>query len=186
MGEAMVEDHDGKAWLIIDAEIWNIVRSDTGWGKARWFQTMTALGNLYFNRKKAKTLSELAGKCRIKSDNLQATIDSYNEAAKSGDEDAMGKHSKHCQPIASPPYYAIDCSLGNMTFPCATITLGGLVVDEQTSEVKRKDGSVIDGLYAVGRNALGIPSRGYVSGLAIAHCVFSGRQAGNHAASKEI
>jgi len=34
------------------------------------------------------------------------------------------------------------------------------------------------------RTAAGIPSRGYVSGLAIAHCVFSGRQAGRHAAAK--
>jgi len=184
MGEAMVEKHDGKAWLIIDSEIWKLVRRDTGWGKARWFQTMTAIGNLYFNRKKANSIEKLARKCRISIDGLQATINEYNQAAQNGSTDVMSKAAGHVQPLTTPPFYAIDCSLGNKTFPCATITLGGLVVDEESSEVKRTDGSIINGLYAIGRTAAGIPSRGYMSGLAIAHCVFSGRQAGKHVAAK--
>lgn len=184
MGEAMVEEHDGRAWLIIDSDIWKQVRQDTGWGEARWFQTMSSLANLYFNRKKAGSIEKLAKKCRIRVDSLQATINEYNEAARNGNEDAMGKAANHVQPIATPPFYAIDCALGNRNFPCATITLGGLVVNEETSEVRRKDGSTINGLYAIGRTAAGIPSRGYMSGLAIAHCVFSGRQAGKHAAAK--
>ncbi len=184
MGESMVENHNGKAWLIIDSNIWKLVRNDTGWGKARWFQTMTALGNLYFNRKKANSIEKLARKCRISTDGLQDTINEYNQAAQNGSIDAMGKAAHHVQPLITSPYYAIDCALGNKTFPCATITLGGLVIDEESSEVKRKDGSIINGLYAIGRTAAGIPSRGYVSGLAIAHCIFSGRQAGKHAAVK--
>jgi len=184
MGEYMVENHQGEAWLIIDSDIWKTVRRDTGWGKARWFQTMSSLGNLYYNRKKAGSIEKLAAKCRIPADKLKDTIETYNEAARAGSADAMGKAPHHVQPLVNPPYYAIDCALGNKVFPCATISLGGLVVDEETSEVKRRDGSIIKGLYAVGRNAAGIPSRGYVSGLAIAHCVFSGRQAGAHAAKR--
>lgn len=186
MGRAMVEKHDGKAWLVIDSGIRKLIRRDTGWRKARWFQTMTSLGNLYFNRKKADSLEKLAEKCRIDGGNLLSTIDAYNEAARNGDEDSMGKAEGHVQAITSPPFHAIDCSLGNRTFPCATITLGGLVVDEETSEVKRSDGSIINGLYAIGRTAAGIPSRGYMSGLAIAHCVFSGRRAGKHAGAKVV
>jgi 3-oxo-5alpha-steroid 4-dehydrogenase len=184
MGEAIVEKHDGKAWLVIDSEIWNLVRRDTGWGKATWFQTMIAISNLYFNRKKANSIEMLEKKCRINGGKLQSTIDSYNEAAHKGSEDSMGKVAVHVQPLVTPPYYAIDCALVNKALPCATITLGGLIVDEESSEVKRKDGTIINGLYAIGRTAAGIPSRGYVSGLAIAHCVFSGRQAGKHAAAK--
>lgn len=184
MGEEMVEKHDGKAWLVIDSDIWKLVRQDTGWGKARWFQTMTALGNLYFNRKKANSIDKLARKCRISIDGLQTTINEYNQVAQNGSNDAMGKASHHVQSLTNPPFYAIDCALSNKTFPCATITLGGLVIDEDSSAVKRKDGSIVNGLYAIGRTAAGIPSRGYVSGLAIAHCIFSGRQAGRHAAAK--
>jgi len=62
--------------------------------------------------------------------------------------------------------------------------LGGLVVDEDTGEVKRHDGSVIGGLYAAGRTAVGVTSRGYVSGLSFADAVFSGRRAGGHAAGR--
>ncbi len=184
MGEYMVEEHEGKAWLIIDSDIWNLVRQDTGWGKARWFQTMTSLVNLYLNRKKANSIEKIAGKCGISSEGLQATMNLYNETAQNKGEDAMGKTAHHVQPIANPPYYAIDCGLSNMVFPCATITLGGLAINEETSEVKRANGSIIEGLYAAGRTAAGIPSKGYVSGLAVAHCIFSGRQAGKHAAAK--
>ena len=99
--------------------------------------------------------------------------------------DAMGKAAHHVQEINTPPYYAIDCSLGSRKSPCATITLGGLAVDETNSQVKREDGSVIEGLYAVGRNAAGIPSMGYMSGLAIGHCVFTGRRAAKHAVGRE-
>ena len=185
MGEYMVENHEGKAWLIIDSDIWKKIRNDTGWGKARWFQTMSALGNLYFNRKKAGSIEKLAEKLRMPKDRLSDTINAYNDAAHSGRPDMMNKAAHHVQPIEKPPFYGIDCALGNRVFPCATITLGGLVVDEQTSEVKKKDGLTVEGVYAVGRNAAGIPSNGYVSGLAIAHCIFSGRQAGRHAALKE-
>jgi 3-oxo-5alpha-steroid 4-dehydrogenase len=57
------------------------------------------------------------------------------------------------------------------------LTLGGLVVDEETGAV-----SGVEGLYAAGRTAVGLCSNSYVSGLSLADCVFSGRRAGSHAA----
>lgn len=45
-------------------------------------------------------------------------------------------------------------------------------------------GAVLPGLYAAGRNAVGICSNSYVSGLSLADCVFSGRRAGRHAATR--
>lgn len=185
MGEAMVENHGGEAKLIIDAEIWKPARRGVGRGKTWLFQTMGTLTNLYLNRKKAKSIDKLASRCGIPADNLRATIESYNEVALSGGEDPMGKAPKHLQPLVNPPFYAIDCSLGSTLSPCPTISLGGLVVDEESGEVKRKDGSVIHGLYAAGRNAMGIPSRGYVSGLAIADCIYSARRAATHATAKD-
>jgi 3-oxo-5alpha-steroid 4-dehydrogenase len=56
-------------------------------------------------------------------------------------------------------------------------------VEEQSGLVKREDGSIVKGLYAAGRSAVGICSRQYVSGLSIADCVFSGRRAARHAAA---
>jgi len=63
------------------------------------------------------------------------------------------------------------------------LTLGGLVVAEETGQVRRADGTVVPGLYAAGRSAVGLCSRSYVSGLSLADCVFSGRRAGRHAAA---
>jgi 3-oxo-5alpha-steroid 4-dehydrogenase len=56
-------------------------------------------------------------------------------------------------------------------------------VDGDTGLVLDGSGTPITGLYAAGRTAVGICSNSYVSGLALADCVFSGRRAGEHAAA---
>jgi 3-oxo-5alpha-steroid 4-dehydrogenase len=86
--------------------------------------------------------------------------------------------------LEKAPFHAIDCSITSKRFPCPTLTLGGLVVDEETGAVLGEDGPV-DGLFAAGRNAVGVCSQQYVSGLSIADCVYSGRRAGRHAAAAE-
>jgi 3-oxo-5alpha-steroid 4-dehydrogenase len=69
----------------------------------------------------------------------------------------------------------------------SAITLGGLVVNEKTGEVARKDGSIVQGLYAAGRNAVGLCGNGYfASGTSIADCIFAGRRAGGDAASRQV
>jgi 3-oxo-5alpha-steroid 4-dehydrogenase len=55
-------------------------------------------------------------------------------------------------------------------------------VDELTGLVCREDGSTVRGLYAAGRSAVGICSNVYVSGLAYADCIFSGRRVGRSVA----
>jgi 3-oxo-5alpha-steroid 4-dehydrogenase len=50
--------------------------------------------------------------------------------------------------------------------------------------VQREDGSGIEGLYAAGRSAVGICSNVYVSGLAYADCIFSGRRVGRSIAQQ--
>ena len=57
------------------------------------------------------------------------------------------------------------------------MTVGGLLVDETTGAVKALSGKPITGLYAAGRNAVGICSNLYVSGLSFADCIYSGRRA---------
>ena len=49
--------------------------------------------------------------------------------------------------------------------------------------MRREDGRVIPGLYAAGRTAVGICSNVYVSGLAYADCIFSGRRVGRSVAA---
>jgi 3-oxo-5alpha-steroid 4-dehydrogenase len=182
MGDLMVRSHDGQAWLVIDLFTWRAALRETLRGGVQWFQTVTGLVNLFYNRRKAGSIGKLAQKCGIDPGNLQATLARYNQRCRSENPDPLGKSVKNCQSLLRPPFYAVHCGLKNRLYPCTTLTLGGLAVDEWTCQVLRADGSDIRGLYAVGRNASGLPSNGYVSGLSIAHCIHSGRLAGRHAA----
>ena len=79
--------------------------------------------------------------------------------------------------LTQGPFYAIDASVDARMFPIACMTVGGLMVDEDTGAVRDHRGRPIAGLYAAGRNAVGICSNLYVSGLSYADCIFSGRRA---------
>jgi 3-oxo-5alpha-steroid 4-dehydrogenase len=121
----------------------------------------------------------------IPRETLMNTIDEYNAAARGERPDRFLKAREHMHALEQGPYYAIDCSLGSKRHLCAVMTLGGLAIDEKTGEVLSESGSPVPGLYAAGRNAAGVCSRQYVSGLSIADCVYSGLRAARHAAATE-
>ena len=186
VGEAMVEENDGVAILIINGELKKIAREQCKPGKAQWFQRAPALLNLWFNSKEAKSVEELAAVAKVPVDALRRTLDEYNDAADGKTTDRFDKDPDKMHAMRSGPYFAINAGIKSKRFPLPTLTLGGLVVDERTGQVKREDGGVIPGLYAAGRNAVGVCSRQYVSGLSIADCVYSGRRAGGAAARGEV
>jgi 3-oxo-5alpha-steroid 4-dehydrogenase len=186
VGEAMVEENDGEAILVIDAELKKLAREQCKPGKAQWFQRAPALLNLWFNSKEAKSLDELAAVIKVPAAALRKTVEAYNDAAEGKSEDRFGKDPEKMHAMRSGPYYAINAGIRSKRFPCPTLTLGGLVVDERTGQVRGERGRVIPGLYAAGRNAVGVCSRQYVSGLSIADCVYSGRRAGGAAARGEV
>jgi predicted oxidoreductase len=64
-------------------------------------------------------------------------------------------------------------------------TIGGLTVSID-GEVRRADGSLVPGLYAVGACASNIAQdgKGYASGTQLGEGSFFGRRAGAHAAAK--
>jgi len=103
--------------------------------------------------------------------------------------EAQGAHftlpsfaAKTTQP---PDGYGL-CSLDSALFPGPCLTLGGLRVEGRSGRALRADGSQIPGLYAAGRSAVGVASRSYVSGLSLADCVFSGRNACRDAAERAV
>jgi 3-oxo-5alpha-steroid 4-dehydrogenase len=183
-GGYIVED-GGTAYLIFDSKTYKEATS-TLRNEAAFFQLLSMLMMLITGRKKAPTIQALAAKIGVSPEGLQATMAAYNAAAAKSEPDLLGKSPKRFVPQDTPPFYALDCSLDSRNgVPGTFISLGGLVVDEETGEVKRADGSAIPGLYAAGRTAVGVCSEQYVSGLSIADCVFSGRRAGRHAAQRQ-
>jgi 3-oxo-5alpha-steroid 4-dehydrogenase len=186
IGEALVQRHDRKAWLVVDKAI--VARS---WrqlpGRTQWFQLLQAVYLLTRARSNAETLAGAAVKAGVDPAGLTATVAAYNAAAAAGAPDAQGKPADLTGPLDQAPYSLIDLSVRpRPAYPAPMLTLGGLVVAEDSGEVCRPDGSVIAGLYAAGRSAVGLCSNSYVSGLSLADCVFSGRRAGRHAAGRAV
>ncbi len=190
---ARIAEHGGRAWLVVDAATRRSVRAEiraaaplhsrslhqllSGRANHIVFTRLFGSINLYLNRVTASTLGELAGRIGLPPDALEATVDAYNERARNGMPDDMGKPPEVVRPLGPGPWAAVPCHLDSLVFPAPCITLGGLDVDED-QRVRRPDGTTIAGLYAVGRCAAGVASRSYVSGLSLADCVFSGRNAG--------
>ena len=191
-----IAEHGSRAWLVIDATISSRVRDElrrlppvrslslrslvTGRANSALFPKVFTPMNLYLNGSNADTLRELAVRIGVPTEQLEATLHRYNEDAGSGTPDLLGKAAHLVEPLVQPPFRAIPVHLDSTLFPAPTITLGGLDVDNLTQAVRRVDGSTIEGLFAVGRCAAGVASRSYVSGLSVADCIFSGRNAGRH------
>ena len=188
IGDAMVNRHGGKAWLLADHPIITVARrelrrSALGPRSALWFQTLQGWYLLTAARVAAQSVAEVAELAGVDPGGLAATLGAYNAAVAAGDPDAQGKPASLARVIDRPPYSLIDLSVRpRPAYPAPMLTLGGLVVAEQSGQVLRPDGSAIGGLYAAGRTAVGLCSNSYVSGLSLADCVFSGRRAGGHAA----
>lgn len=107
---------------------------------------------------KADTVAELAEKTGMPVEQLTATVERFNGFARSGVDEDFGrgdsgydkyygdrtnKPNPSLGVIDKPPYYAVKMVPGDLG------TKGGLVTDAD-ARVLREDGSVIDGLYAIG------------------------------------
>lgn len=182
LGHELAEKHAGEGWLILDQDLIEAARKQVAPGLTLPFQRDLARLNMLLGRRKAKTLAGLADKLGIDPAGLARSVEQYNRAAAGEIADEFGKASGDCARLARPPFMAIDVGLAAKLFPCPTLTLGGLVVNEDTGRVRDAAGGDIEGLYAAGRTAVGVSSGLYVSGLSIADGVFSGRRAGLHAA----
>lgn len=182
LGHELAEKHGGEGWLILDQRLLDKSWEQITPGRTLPFQRDLARLNMLLGRRKARSLTALARKVGIDAEGLEKTVAAYRLAASGASTDAFGKPAGDCAALADPPYIAIDVGLAAKLFPCPTLTLGGLVVDENTGSVRGLNGDAIPGLYAAGRTAVGVSSGLYVSGLSIADGIFSGRRAGLHAA----
>ncbi len=181
VGGAIEEQDEAEAWLIVDSTIfWATFRECLGWhpGQFSYLYFPALLNILFGGTRRASTLAKLATKLSFPPEQLERTVKRYNDDIAAGRDDEFGKVDKNCRPIVKAPFYAINLSLGNKYSFTQMFTLGGLKVDEETGLVTNAEGRAIGGLYAVGRTAVGLCSNGYVSGLSLSDCVFSGRRAG--------
>ncbi len=177
LGDAMCEDQNGKAYLIINQELVNAAKKEAS--KSLPFQRDAARMMMYFGSKKSKDLDVIAKKYNIDSRGLEESIQKYNECYRNNSSCEFGKAHKDMA-LLEGTFIAMDISIDAKIAPLPTLTLGGLVVNEDDGSVVGTDGRSIKGLYAAGRSAVGICSNIYVSGLSVADCIFSGRRIGKN------
>lgn len=125
------------------------------------------------------TLAELAARCGIDAPGLGATVDAYNTAVETG-RDRLGRVHLPA-PIAQPPFYAVSL--------CGCVILGFTGVDvDQWLRVRRTDGTIMPGLFAVGE-ALGagvLCGNSFLSGMSVGPCISFGRALGRTAPFGEL
>ncbi len=166
LGHHMLE-HDGAQgpyWLIIDARY-----------TRRYFRTFAVdpRANAAMRRErihiKAGTLEELAAQIGVDEATFLATIERFNGFARTGRDqdfqrgdsaydryyaDPLIHPNNNLAPIEKGPFTAYLMVIGDLG------TKGGIVTDEHARAL-RKDGSVIEGLYAAGNSSAAVMGHTY-------------------------
>jgi len=141
---------------------------------------------------RADTLAELAAKIGVNADGLALTVTQMNGYAATGIDTEFGKGNNVFDryygdpstkpnpclgPIEHAPFYALRLDAGEIG------TKGGLRTDAQ-ARVLRPDGSVIDGLYALGNTSAAVMGKTYPGpGSTIGPAMTFGYVAANHIAA---
>ena len=192
--QAMLERHKivpaVPSWMIIDSQFMrDYMLSGTMPGSKKppeWFTS----GFL----RKGATIEELAKACELDPAELKNTVERYNGFARKGvDEDFRRGASAYDRflgdythkpnatlgTIEKGPFFAVQIVPGDVG------TFGGAVCDAR-ARVLRKDGSVIDGLYATGTTTAAVMGRTYPgAGCSIGPSFTWGFVAAKHAAGLE-
>ena len=176
VGAAMIDACRGQPetamWLVCDKA--TLSKYGLGYVKPSPMPIGRFIRNGYLYE--GRSVAELARAAGIDPDGLEQTVRDYNVHAAHGEDPAFGRGSNsfnryladpdhHPNPCVAPvqtgPFYAVKVIMGDLG------TFDGL----QTSvvgEVKRRDGSVIPGLYAVGNDRASLMGGNY-PGAGITH-----------------
>lgn len=120
---------------------------------------------------KGETIEELAQAINVPADQLQATLDTWNEAVKNKQDGEFGRTTGMDNDLSGAPYYAIKIA------PGVHYTMGGVKINTNT-EVLDKDGKAIEGLFAAGELTGGLHGENRIGGNSVAEIIIFGRQAG--------
>jgi len=119
--------------------------------------------------RKADTIEELGEMTGIDPSGLAETVKRFNDFARKGKDPDFGKGDSAYDRFYSDPTVKPNCCLGPIekppfysvtVFPGDIGTKGGLVTNE-SAQVIKKDGEIIEGLYAVGNTSASVMGNTY-------------------------
>lgn len=169
VGAAMIEackkEQETAMWLVCDAA--TIAKYGLGYAKPAPMPLSGLIKKGYLF--KGKTLVDLARSCGINPAGLDDTVREYNVGAARGIDTQFGrgttsfnryladpgnKPNPCVAPIGQGPYYAVKVIMGDLG------TFDGLKTST-VGQVLRDDGSIVQGLYAVGNDRASIMGGNY-------------------------
>lgn len=176
VGAALIRACEGQTetamWLVCDKR--TLAKYGLGYVKPAPMPIGRFIRNGYLFE--GRTLADLARVTGIDAEGLETTVRAYNVDAVRGDDPAFGRgrtsfnryladpehHPNPCvAPVQTGPFYAVKVLMGDLG------TFDGLQT-RVTGEVLRRDGSVIEGLYAVGNDRASMMGGNY-PGAGITH-----------------
>jgi fumarate reductase flavoprotein subunit len=130
----------------------------------------------------ANSLEELAKAMKVNPDVFKATVDRYNDLAKTGRDLDFHKDPKQLFPVDQPPYLAVNT--GNFSL----VTVSGLKINTQL-QILDKEGNPIPGLYGAGNVTGGFFGDTYprnVGGISHGRAITFGRLAALNAHKEKV
>ncbi|WP_019912335.1 flavocytochrome c [Paenibacillus sp. HW567] len=121
--------------------------------------------------KSADTIEALAKEMGVPADQLQKTLETWNSAVKNKNDAEFGRTTGMDNDLSAAPYSAIKIG------PGIHYTMGGVKINTNT-EVLKKDGSAVPGLFAAGEVTGGLHGQNRIGGNSVAEIIIFGRQAG--------
>ena len=150
------------SWLVVDQAMVDASSVIQGYIKKGY----TVTGETYEELGKAMGVDEAA---------FAETMKTWNGYVEAKNDPDFGRTS-FANPLNNGPYYAIKVTAG------VHHTMGGVTINSAT-EVLKKDGTVIPGLFAAGEVTGGVHGANRLGGTAVADFVVFGRIAGESAAN---
>ncbi|GGH10160.1 flavocytochrome c [Paenibacillus segetis] len=121
------------------------------------------------------SIEALAKEINVPADQLQATLDTWNEAVKNKEDAEFGRTTGMDNDLSTGPFYAIKIA------PGIHYTMGGVKINTNT-EVLTTDGQPIPGLFAAGEVIGGLHGSNRIGGNSVGDIIVFGYQAGVKAA----
>ena len=162
VSSAEMAQPDGKVWVVYDQTVY-----DNNKACAKYESKEMSV--------KADDLAGLADTLGIPADELQATIDTYNQSV-DGAEDPFGRTTGFVSKLETAPFYAIA------VYPGIHHCMGGIYVDSD-SQALTIEGNKIAGLFAAGEVTGGIHGSNRIGGNAVCDITVMGINAGQKAAA---
>ena len=150
------------SWLIVDQAMVDASSVIQGYIKKGYTKT-------------GATYEELAKELDVDPAAFANTMETWNSYVEAKNDPDFGRTS-FANPLNNGPYYAIKVTAG------VHHTMGGVTINSAT-EVLKKDGTVIPGLFAAGEVTGGVHGANRLGGTAVADFVVFGRIAGESAAN---